>query len=339
MNYILDFKGSISDNLKFTAFKKAPADIERTLHNSIGAVPLSMALPDSDSLSKNLVIILRNLVKFLSVVRKGDQIFIQTYGHNKFIHILTSLVKRWGVKFNYIVHDIHFLRWNGRRNDLKEVEFLNNFDCLYVHTEAMEKRLRMRGIECDMKIVHLFDYYSDDPMMSKDKILDMKNVVAFAGNLDKSMFLEQWAKTSHLCDISVCLYGTSQDASLLENANIHYAGAFKPNNTGTLMAGWGLLWDGDSTETCAGELGEYLKVNSSHKLSLYLACGIPVIVWSQSSLAGWLTEQGVCLTVDSLDDIPNAIHKISEKQYSEMIDNSIKLGKKLRNGEMLKALL
>ena len=49
---------------------------------------------------------------------------------------------------------------------------------------------------------------------------------------------------------------------------------------------FGLVWDGISVETCAGVYGEYLKVNNPHKTSLYLASGIPVIIWKE---AAWLS--------------------------------------------------
>ena len=116
-------------------------------------------------------------------------------------------------------------------------------------------------------------------------------------------------------------------------------GAFKPNNTSAVNAGWGLLWDGNQIETCNGPLGEYLKINSSHKISLYLACGLPVIVWKESSLATWLSQQGVCITISSLNEIEESIKNITDKEYLEMARQAKRLGTKLRNGGMLKELL
>lgn len=122
-------------------------------------------------------------------------------------------------------------------------------------------------------------------------------------------------------------------------AHLAHKGAFKPNQTGTVKAGWGLLWDGDSVDTCSGCLGEYLKINSSHKISLYLACGMPIILWRQSSLAKWLSEKGVCILIDSLEQIPQAVNRISEHQYALMVDNARNLGNILRQGGLLKSLL
>ena len=66
---------------------------------------------------------------------------------------------------------------------------------------------------------------------------------------------------------------------------------------------------------------------------------MPVILWRQSSLAKWLSDKGVCVLIDSLSDIPNAVNGISEDKYSEMVDNARNLGEMLRQGALLKSLL
>ena len=62
---------------------------------------------------------------------------------------------------------------------------------------------------------------------------------------------------------------------LLENET--YFGSFLPDELpAALEGGFGLVWDGDSAETCSGVFGEYLRYNNSHKASLYLASGFPL---------------------------------------------------------------
>ena len=59
----------------------------------------------------------------------------------------------------------------------------------------------------------------------------------------------------------------------------------------------------------------------------------------QSSLVKWLSDKGVCVLIDSLSDIPNAVNGISEDKYSEMVDNARNLGEMLRQGALFKSLL
>ena len=338
MKYIIDFAKSFDKAQQFNASKKAPADIQRTM-KSMGAKCEYIVLPDSKCRPAIWYAKFRSLLRLFRVFKPGDELYFQGYGYERATAMLVHWARKKNIKCCYLIHDVNFLRYEECMSDTKEVNFLKGFDCLYVHTEAMAERLQAHGIHTEMKVMHLFDYYSDNPMMSREERMSMKNVVAFAGNLDKSLFLPAMKQMPMTHGISFRLYGLAQDTSILENEHITYMGAFKPSETGTLKAGWGLLWDGDSIDTCSGELGCYLKVNASHKLSLYLACGMPVIIWKESSLAKWLTQQGVCITINSLREIPEALSNITEQQYSMLIDNSIKLGNKLRQGGLLKSLL
>ena len=50
---------------------------------------------------------------------------------------------------------------------------------------------------------------------------------------------------------------------------------------------------------CTGQYGEYLKINSPFKFSLYLAANRPVVVWSKSALASYVKEYKLGICVDS----------------------------------------
>ena len=216
--------------------------------------------------------------------------------------------------------------------------WLNAADHLIVHTEAMALALKTMGVTTKINVIHLFDYYSADAMMPLEDTLNRKNEVAFAGNLEKSKFLELLMKHTFQ-DVNIMLYGLKGNRNLEGSDNIHYQGVFQSDHTGAVKAGWGLVWDGDRLDTCSGILGNYLKLNSSHKLSLYLASGIPVIVWKESALASWLTERHVALAISSLNDLESSIASVSDIEYKDMVIEARKLGNRLRNGELLKEQL
>ena len=98
---------------------------------------------------------------------------------------------------------------------------------------------------------------------------------------------------------------------------------------------YGLVWVGDSIDTCKGGKGEYLKINNPHKLSLYLAVGLPVIIWDEVTEAEFVKRENVGLTVSSLYELPDKLAVISDSDYTVMKNNAARIGEKLRNGEYM----
>lgn len=275
----------------------------------------------------------RQVKKFVRQIRFGDIVVIQDF----YRHYMQSLAKKCmkrEAKVIFVVHDVQSIRFNKTS---KEIRKLNNADLIIVHTTAMADQLRALGCTTPMRILWLFDYYSSDPMQDTETTLALKNYVLFAGNLSKSQFLKELVNESQSFSTHFKLYGIHDDSLNLANtSNIEYSGYFRPEQTGNITGGWGLVWDGDSIGSCTGDYGEYLRYNSSHKTSLYLAAGIPVIVWSQSSLAEWVREHRIGITVDSLKDIDSAIAHISDQDFIKIINNVQEIGAKLRSGDFLK---
>lgn len=80
---------------------------------------------------------------------------------------------------------------------------------------------------------------------------------------------------------------------------------------------YGLVWDGSGKDEIEGGLGEYLRYNNSHKCALYLASGIPVIVWSRSGMANFVREHACGITIDRLGDLDQAIHTADYEKLKE----------------------
>lgn len=121
---------------------------------------------------------------------------------------------------------------------------------------------------------------------------------------------------------------------------ITYGGAFQADDLIDHMNGsYGLLWDGPSPDTCAGPYGSYMRVNTPHRISLFLACGIPVIVWDQSAMAPLVLEHGIGFAVSGLGEISEKRMEISAEQYSEMAKKAWLMGARLRRGENTASIL
>lgn len=272
---------------------------------------------------------------FIERIKPGDTVFIQDFYLDHMQYIARECQFR-EINVVFLVHDIQCIRFGIITH---EVQQLNNATLILVHTEAMAIKLRSIGVIVPMRVIQLFDYYSADPMQDIEAITKRKNEIVFAGNLAKSEFLKKLANDTSYHTITFNLYGMLGNLNTSKNSMFHYCGIFSPDNTGSIRGGWGLIWDGDSIDTCVGIYGEYLRYNASHKTSLYLVCGMPVIVWEKSSLANWVKKENVGIIIPNLRCIDKCIAEVKEDEYKCMIANARVIGSKLRNGEYLKTIL
>lgn len=277
-------------------------------------------------------------LKTLSKFNEGDDVYFQYPHLGQCLTKIIKLIKQRRAKVILIIHDLEFLRYPNMKGFEKQINLLNSVDRLLVHTPQMKKRLFQLGVKTRMDYMTLFDYYAEDPYRDINALIADKNVIAFAGNLNKSIFLRKLDKSVIPIDFTFNFYGIEPKIRY-NNNNINYKGKFQPKHTGKIHAGWGLVWDGDSINTCSGTLGEYLKMIAPHKLSLYLASGIPVIVWNKCAHAQFVKDNNIGLTVEKISDAYCKINSISNTQYKEMVINARKIGDRLRKGIFLKRLI
>lgn len=227
----------------------------------------------------NLQMLFAVIIRFL-FVRKQIIIIQYPYLVGCIVLILRFL------KFNKnrictLVHDIESLRTGMySRNET----LLLASDIIIAHTPQMKEALMNMGFKGHIEILEFFDYISDVNRESK-QYLD-KNVV-FAGNLEKSTFLMQLKDIS--CETMFFLYGKQSDKLPLSK-NVLYKGMFDADDIENVEGNWGLVWDGQSIDSCSGNYGEYLCINAPFKMSLYLAMNIPVIVWKKVLWHNMLTN-------------------------------------------------
>ena len=123
------------------------------------------------------------------------------------------------------------------------------------------------------------------------------------------------------------------DKNIKLGDNLKYFGSFKPDELpGKLEGKFGLVWDGDSLDTCSGNTGNYLRYNNPHKTSLYLSAGIPVIIWKEAAMSNFIEKHKAGILVESLTEIDDVINNISDSDYTELKNNAIQIGMQLRNG-------
>lgn len=219
--------------------------------------------------------------------------------------------------------------------DRYEVRILNTASELIVHTPKMQKLCESYGVSRPTQILWLFDYITPEVPSQPENV---SNDIAFAGALDKSVYLKEMRKIPYKF-MHLHLYGNQPKDTSDYPEWMKYIGRFSPENITMLQESWGLSWDGDGINALEGVIGNYLKYISPHKVSLYIAAGIPVIISKESALADYIEKNNLGITISSLYDIETSIKSLTDDEGQLIRKSVMAMSHRLRNGEMLGALL
>lgn len=261
------------------------------------------------------------------------------------VRFLRGLRERRGARMVGFVHDLEELRAEhpdavAWARQVREAVFAVA-DELIVHNEAMAAQLRAWGCRQPLHLLGIFDYRVSRPLLSStpssfctstshQHLLSTLSLVGSFGN-----FRARYAR--HLTEIP----GVTWQLLGPEGEGLAgWEGCYEPEEVIHRLAGsWGLVWDGDSLETCTGTCGRYLALNNPHKLSLYLAAGIPVVIWEGAALASFVTTHGVGIAIGSLRELPARLAAVSDGEYARLRAAAAALGEELRAGAFTRRVL
>ena len=251
---------------------------------------------------------------------------------------ILRLRREKNIKIIALIHDIESLRVQYNDETLQQdFNFMvKNADFFIVHTLRMKEYfIKTFGVSADrVTSLDLFDY-----LMEYDRVEQVKfeRAITVAGNLDP--FKSKYVYKLKDLRVKLNLFGSGYKEEMTDS-NVTYHGVFPVDKIPfVLSSGFGLVWDGDSLETCAGYTGRYLRYNSPHKCSLYLAAGLPVIVWKEAAVAGFVQEHGVGIAVSSLFEVPEILESMTEERYNEYLENLVPVSKALREGANTKGAI
>ena len=242
--------------------------------------------------------------------------------------VLKQLKKR--NKIIILAHDIDAIR--GIMDGARDMETLRLADGIIAHTPQMIKYLNERGVHCPCISLQFFDYLVKCDINHSPISRNGLNIL-YAGNLGKSQFLNLLSDVHNVEQLQFNLYG--KDYSGTGSKNIIYRGVFDNESINNVVGDWGLVWDGDSIEKCNNAWGVYLKYNAPYKFSLYLAMGIPVIVWRESAMAQYVDLYHLGICVDSLNDIYETIQRLTDSELSLIQEGVKKYSANVKSGLML----
>lgn len=235
-----------------------------------------------------------------------------------------------------IISDLDYVRYEGEFKIQKEINILKNFDYIIVHNQKMLDLLLKNGIKKNILInMEMGNNICDEIIEIKRELSD---IIVFSGNLGKSNFLLNPNLKKYI-KYKINLYGPGCSEEMLSN-NIKYKGVFSTDIIIKKLEGsFGLIWDGDSIDTCAGNIGLYTKINNPSKFSQYIVAGLPIIVWRKSAVADIVEKYNIGFVIDSLLDINDKLKLISNDMYMEYIYNVNELRKKVANGYHMKKVI
>lgn len=256
------------------------------------------------------------------------------YTETSYINILKKIKEKKNLTYVFLIHDLETLRGLFIKDREKYVLWDNTMleiaDYIISHNDKMTEYLVSKGIKKE----RIFDLEIFDYLYPKENTITYDKSVLLAGNLnpEKSKYISQ---LKNIKDVNFQLYGVNCDQDSLSE-NVNYNGAFPPDEVpAQLTKGFGLVWDGSSIDECTGNTGNYLRYNNPHKLSLYIASGIPVIVWKQSAEAGFVKKYNVGFAVDSLSELSTIMNDMTKEKYDDIVKNVKEVSKKVRTGYFL----
>ena len=330
-----------------TAGSKAPEDVTQICNNlGIQGIEMPLFPKDKSKLIQKIWLLTAAVYAWQKAYRSISKNSVIIYQHPSYamrvsLRFLRMLQDKKRCRTIAIVHDLESLRGgiagvtktSNKTNAIGDNEFLKSFNVIICHNSHMREYMIQQGFNAEKLVdLEIFDYLTDAEELYLTK--GEKPSLAIAGNLaaGKCSYIYDIIKDGNNAGLTMNLYGINFQSEYA-NDNMIYHGSFSPEELpGELKGDFGLVWDGNSADTCAGNTGEYLRFNNPHKTSLYLAAGMPVIVWKQAAIADFVIKNGVGIAVDGLSNIEETIGSVTADEYIEMCKKAREIGLHLRGG-------
>lgn len=321
---------------QFSASNKAREDIETCLKNrDYKSYDMYLNIVNSSS---SKIQTIKELIRSITKFKKNDYLYVQYpyYNHdNKMKFLIKSIKILKKVNLVCIIHDIDSLRYNRKHFVDEEIEFINVFDYVVSHNKKMTEWLSSKGCISNIVNINIFDYIIKDENVNTNS---RNTDIVFAGNLDENKSGFIYKMLSRNIKYTLNLYGPNFKNETLNNDKIKYCGKYPPEELINIIEGkFGLIWDGDEVQTCSGDTGEYTKYNNPHKLSLYIACGLPIICWRKMAISQFVEDNKIGIVIDSLEEL-NYIN-IKDEEYFSMVKNINYIQAKIKKGEFINIAL
>lgn len=267
------------------------------------------------------------ILGMIATVRRGDVVVYQTptYAVPEVEDAVVELVHNQHAKLIAFVHDVEYLRfpqWYDRAHNL---QFLKSFDALIVGTAAIRDQLQQDGV--DLPMIPSGPWGYQQPIAYRAP--KFSHTLHYAGNLVawKGGFLQNVDAS-----LKIKVYGSADgeaDLPYTPAPNVELLGSYHQEELGlALQDGFGLIWDADQND----HFSDYAKVCMSHKFSLYLSLGLPIVTYAQSAIGQYVKANGLGIVVDSLTELPAILAGVDEAQYAALVNRVATMSDLVRTG-------
>ena len=313
------------------------ADAETILAKE-GFQPIAFPCHHQFSVKAKLIRLFFLLKVFLSTATPAIVVFIFPAYAGMTKLLLRLLIWKPGVHIICFIGDIDGIKDGNKKKLDTEIKQLQRYRYFIVHNDAMRQWLQQNIKKSKSEVLEFFDFLATP--INKPRALSLD--IVFAGNLEKSKFLESLHLLMEITSsqIHFYLYGPGYSASMAMQKRVYWFGIEKPYDLPAKINGsFGLVWDGDSIDEAGGSLGNYMRYISQHKLSLYVLCGLPVIVPATAASAPTVEKYKIGITIKSLYEIESKIKSITGEEYQQMKINMQPLAEKISTGGCIKEAL
>jgi hypothetical protein len=245
----------ISRNYRGTgsAGNKAKTDNEDTLA-AIGAVNLGRRRTLYKGKVATFFLDLACIISYVFRVRRGDVLLLQ-YPVKKYFAFICNVARLRGATTMALIHDLGSFR-RRKLTVQKEISRLMKADYVIASNEAMRQWLIGNGYTHPTGALGLFDYHS--PAHNNGHTDSQTVRLVYAGGLAmrKNAFLLKVARWQLPYELHI--YGNRDGLpTMQDNARMIFHPFMAADDfISSVNVDYGLVWDGDSTDSCTGNFGE-----------------------------------------------------------------------------------
>ncbi|MBZ4032874.1 nucleotide sugar synthetase [Ligilactobacillus salivarius] len=268
----------------------------------------------------------------LTGVFPGDTVIYQspTWNDPNFdIFFMNKLLGIGNLNIIIFIHDIRPMMFLTEQINMPSyIELFNVANYLIVPSKNMAQYLGEKGVTTPMVTQYLWD--SNKEMVFQE-VPKLKKQINFIGSDAKFMISRNFPINS---DVTLDLYGRKND-EMVRAENINYHGFFDEYNLLHELhrGGFGLVWTEDMYWR------EYMRYNTSFKISTYLRAGIPLIVHESISCRKMIEDNHWGIIVNSLAEAVEKVKAMTVEEYNSYVKAIQEVKYSLENGYFTKKVL